>query len=79
MFNDIARFNWRLFVDLSERDSLIEAVPLLDDVRISVAVDNLFDARQRVVDSNGDTPLRYQPFLIDPRGRSFGIEIRKLF
>ncbi|MDE1466253.1 hypothetical protein [Aurantiacibacter sp. D1-12] len=78
-FNDIARFNWRLFVDLSERDSLIEAVPLLDNVRISVAVDNLFDARQRVVDSNGDTPLRYQPFLIDPRGRSFGIEIRKLF
>ncbi|WP_271077361.1 hypothetical protein [Aurantiacibacter sp. MUD61] len=78
-FSDNLTVNWRGFVDLSERTSLVEAAPILDNVRISVAIDNLFDSRQSVVDSNGDTPLRYQPFLIDPRGRSFGIEIRKLF
>ncbi|MBH5323109.1 TonB-dependent receptor [Aurantiacibacter sediminis] len=78
-FSDNLTVNWRGFVDLSERTSLIESAPFLDNVRISVRVDNLFDSRQSVVDSNGETPLRYQPFLIDPRGRSFGVEVRKLF
>jgi hypothetical protein len=27
----------------------------------------------------GAVPLRYQPFLIDPTGRFFEIELRKLF
>ena len=30
-------------------------------------------------DSNGDTPLAYQPFLVDPVGRYLGIDLRKMF
>ena len=35
--------------------------------------------RQVIVDSTGDVPLRFQPYLVDPTGRFFEIEIRKLF
>ncbi len=78
-FGDYVRIDVRVFADLSNRQGLIEAVPFLDNTRISLSIDNIFDARQRVTDSNGDVPLRYQPFLIDPVGRSFEIEFRKMF
>ena len=44
-----------------------------------VQLDNIFDARQRVTDNAGEVPDRYQAFLIDPVGRFFEIELRKLF
>jgi hypothetical protein len=44
-----------------------------------LGVDNLFDARQRVTDSNGEVPLSYQAFLLDPAGRFIEFEIRKIF
>ena len=47
--------------------------------RMSVRVDNLFNTRQEVVDGNGDTPIRFQPALIDPLGRTISVEFRKLF
>ncbi|APE29237.1 hypothetical protein [Aurantiacibacter gangjinensis] len=78
-FSDLFTLDIRTFVDLGERDWLVEAVPFFENTRISFDVENVFDARQRVTDSNGDVPLRYQPFLIDPVGRSFEIEFRKLF
>ena len=78
-FADLATVNMRVFVDLGQQESLVKSVPLLDKTRISLNLDNLFDARQQVVDSNGTTPLRYDPYLLDPIGRSFQIEIRKMF
>jgi hypothetical protein len=78
-FNDLATFNLRMFADLNQRTKLIEKVPLLKNTRISLAVNNVFDARQRVTDSTGAVPLRYQPYLIDPTGRFFEIRLRKLF
>jgi outer membrane receptor protein involved in Fe transport len=78
-FHDYATVDLRLFADLNERTSLIQSVPLLKDTRVSIGIDNLFDAQQRVTDSNGDVPLRYQPLLLDPVGRSFEIELRKIF
>ena len=78
-FDDLATLDIRFFVDLGQQERVVQAVPLLDNVRVSFDVENIFDARQRVTDANGETPLRYQPFLIDPIGRSFEIEIRKLF
>jgi iron complex outermembrane receptor protein len=42
-------------------------------------MNNVFDARQVVVDETGTVPLRYQDYLIDPVGRFFEIELRKLF
>jgi len=78
-FNDIVTFNLRVFADLNQRTSLIEQVPLLKNTRISFGVNNVFDARQRITDDAGTVPLRYQPFLVDPTGRFFEIELRKLF
>ncbi|MDF1834114.1 MAG: TonB-dependent receptor, partial [Alteraurantiacibacter sp. bin_em_oilr2.035] len=79
MFHNYATVNIRSFIDLGKRDKLVAAAPFFENTRIGFDIDNIFDTRQRVTDSNGDTPLRYQPFLIDPTGRSFEIEFRKLF
>ncbi|GGD47961.1 hypothetical protein GRI62_08390 [Erythrobacter arachoides] len=78
-FGDFATLSLRAFADLGQQASLVESVPFFEGSRISIGVDNVFDARQRVTDSNGVVPLRYQPFLIDPVGRRFEIEFRKLF
>jgi outer membrane receptor protein involved in Fe transport len=78
-FDDYFTVNLRIFADLQQRTKLIEDVPLLKNTRITFAVNNVFDTRQRVTDSTGAVPLRYQPFLIDPVGRFFEIELRKLF
>ncbi len=78
-FGDYATLNVRAFADLGQQARIVQAVPFLAGSRISVGVDNLFDTRQHVTDSAGLVPLRYQPFLIDPVGRSFEIEFRKLF
>lgn len=78
-FGDYATLNLRAFADLGQQASLVESVPFLKGSRIGFAVDNLFDTRQRVTDNAGTVPLRYQPFLIDPVGRSFEIEFRKVF
>jgi len=78
-FNDYATVNLRTFVDLNQQTSLIEKAPLFKNTRISLGVDNVFDARQRITDDTGTVPLRYQPFLVDPIGRSVSLELRKLF
>ncbi|MBC7159579.1 MAG: TonB-dependent receptor, partial [Porphyrobacter sp.] len=78
-FGDFVTFDIRLFADLNQRERLVEAVPLLEGVRVSFSIDNIFDARQRVTDGSGAVPLRYQPFLVDPVGRLVEIELRKLF
>jgi len=78
-FDDFVSINLRTFVDFDQKEKLIERIPLLDKTRLIFRIDNIFDARQRVTDSNGDVPLRYQPFLQDPVGRRFEVGLRKLF
>ena len=51
----------------------------MNGLRLGVTVTNLTNARQRVRDSGGETPLRYQPGTLDPIGRSVQIEVRKAF
>ena len=48
-------------------------------MRVSLAIDNLFDARQQVRDRLGATPFSYQPGYLDPLGRSVRLSVRKLF
>ncbi|MGI8944278.1 MAG: hypothetical protein ACR2FJ_08645 [Qipengyuania sp.] len=76
-FGDLATFDLRLFADLGE--VLEKDSGVLDDLRVSLRADNIFDARRRVTDANGDVPLAFQPFRLDPIGRYLGIELRKLF
>lgn len=76
-FDDIVTFNLRIFANLGEVTGKNDG--FLKDTRISLRADNLFDAQRRVRDSNGDTPINYQPFVIDPIGLYLGIDLRKLF
>ncbi|ANU07439.1 hypothetical protein A6F65_01132 [Paraurantiacibacter namhicola] len=78
-FGDYATFDVRLFVDLSQQEGLMKSAPFLDKTRVSVRMDNIFDARQTVTDGTGAVPITYQPFRVDPVGRYVGIEFRKLF
>lgn len=76
-FDDLATFDIRVFSDIGRLVSNNEGP--LKNVRISLRMDNIFDGQRRVTDANGETPLNYQPFLIDPLGRYVGIDLRKLF
>lgn len=79
-FSDLATFNLRSFVALDQQKWLVGENPgFFKNARLSLAVNNIFDARQRVTDGTGAVPLRYQPFLIDPIGRFVELEFRKLF
>jgi hypothetical protein len=76
-FDDIVTFNLRLFANLGEVTGKNEFI--FKDLRVSLVADNLFDAQRRVRDSAGNTPINYQPFVIDPLGLYLGIDLRKLF
>jgi hypothetical protein len=76
-FDDIVTFNLRVFANIGEITGKNEGA--VKDLRISLVADNLFDAQRKVRDSNGGTPINYQPFVIDPIGLYLGIDLRKLF
>lgn len=76
-FDDLATFDLRLFADLGEVTGAESGV--FDGLRVSLNVDNIFDARRNVVDADGITPLAYDPLRIDPTGRYIGIDLRKVF
>ncbi|MCA0976993.1 hypothetical protein LCM19_01285 [Qipengyuania flava] len=76
-FSDLATFDLRLFANLGEVFEKDDG--WLDGLRVSLVADNVFDARRRVTDENGDVPTAYEPFRIDATGRYLGIDIRKAF
>ena len=78
-FSPRARVNLRLFANLGEQFSLVAKYPWLRGTQVRLAVDNVFNTRQRVRDALGATPINYQPDLLDPLGRSVSISVRKLF
>ncbi len=78
-FSDLVKVNARVFADLNQRKTLIEKDPWLKGVRVSFSIANIFDQRQKVTDATGATPLSFQPDYLDPLGRTWRIEVRKLF
>ncbi len=76
-FGQLTRFNLRLFTNLGQVLKKEEGV--FKNLRMSLRADNVFNARRKVVDENGDTPTNFQPALLDPTGRYVGIQFRKLF
>lgn len=76
-FGDLATLDLRFFADLGRLFKQDKGT--LKDLRFSIEFDNLFDGQRRIVDANGDVPLRYQPFLVDPLGRVIRLELRKMF
>ncbi|HEX8192575.1 MAG TPA: TonB-dependent receptor [Allosphingosinicella sp.] len=78
-FSSLATVNLRLFANLGQQQGLIRAAPWLENTRLSLSVNNLFDSRQRVTDSSGATPIGYQSDYLDPLGRSVTLSLRKQF
>lgn len=78
-FSDFATVNLRLFADLGQQRSLVRKYRWLRGTRVSLGINNILDSRLDVRDAAGQTPLSYQPNLLDPLGRSVTISIRKLF
>lgn len=78
-FSPQMTINLRLFVDLGQQGTLAERHPVTRNMRLRLAIDNLFNDRQTVRDASGVIPLRYQPGFIEPQGRTVQIELRKQF
>ncbi|MDB5690127.1 MAG: hypothetical protein JWL91_2003 [Sphingomonas bacterium] len=78
-FSDLATANLRLFANFGQMPQVLRDHPFLRGARLTLSVNNLFNARQSVSDGNGSTPLRYQPGYLDPVGRTVTIGFRKLF
>lgn len=76
-FDDLATLNLRLFADIGRLTKTDKG--FLKGFSVSFVADNVFDGRRKVTDSDGNTPLAYQPFLVDPVGRYLGIDLRKMF
>ncbi len=75
-FHPLLRIDGSAFVSLGDA---FPGHPLLKGMRLSLNVENLFDAKQRVRDEDGLTPLRYQPYLLNPTGRMIGLSVRKTY
>jgi iron complex outermembrane recepter protein len=78
-FSSNATLGLRLFADLGLQRALAKENPWVRGLRISIAVDNLFNSRPTVRDTNGITPITYQPDYLDPLGRTVRITLRKVF
>lgn len=77
-FGSLAKINLNMFADLGQI-GLAKKTPFFKGARISLRIDNLLDARQKVTDASGAVPLGYQPDYLDPRGRIIELELRKMF
>lgn len=78
-FSPLSTLNLRLFVDVGQQWRFVRDNPWARGVRLSLAVDNLADSRLTVRDRAGNTPLNYQPDLLDPVGRRLELSVRKVF
>ncbi len=78
-FGSLTTLNLQAEANLGQDIDLLLKHPWLRGTRITLRVDNLFNARQRVTDENGATPAAYAPGLMDPMGRVVRLSIRKLF
>jgi hypothetical protein len=79
VFSGLATVNLRLFADLGQRPDIVKRAPFFRGARISLAIENLTDAKINVRDRAGAVPIGYQRDLIDPLGRTVTFSFRKLF
>jgi len=77
-FSALGTADVRLFADLA-RLALTRDRPWANGARLSLAVTNVFDTRERVHDVTGVTPTAFEPGYLDPPGRVLAITLRKVF
>jgi len=75
-FEALATFDLTLF---ARTQRLFPGSSWAENGRISLSVTNIANARERVIDSQGLTPLSYQPAYLDAVGRTIMLELRKVF
>jgi len=78
-FSDLATVDLRLFDTFAGAPELVRRWPFLKGARVTLAVDNLFDARLDVRDGTGAVPAGYAPDVLDPVGRVLEVSFRKVF
>jgi hypothetical protein len=78
-FSPLLKLNARLFANLGQRFDLVTKYPWLRGSQIRLSVDNILDAKQKVRDGARLVPINYQPDLLDPRGRTIRLSLRKQF
>jgi hypothetical protein len=78
-FSSLGTINMRLFADLGQQLNFVKKHPWAMGMRVTVGFTNLLDSRQKVRDATGDTPVSYQPDILDPLGRTVQVGIRKMF
>ena len=74
----LTRDSGRQTVEYGSRTSLVERFPFLKGSRLGFGVTNLFDSRTEVTSSDGATPINYQADYLDPQGRVFRVNLRKI-
>lgn len=77
-FSDRTTVNLFAFADLTQRTAWVERFPFLKGARVGLGVQNIFDDRISVTSSDGATPVNYQRDYLDPQGRVFRINLRKI-
>ncbi len=77
-FGSLAKFDVRLFDDLTQNLDFLKKHHWAKGMRIGLAVTNILNTRQRVTDQNGTVPLSYQGAYLDPQGRAVRLTVRKL-
>jgi len=75
-FSPLTTVDLQLFADIAQ---LFPKQRIAKGTKITVAFDNLTNQRQRVTNLRGETPQAYQPVRRDPIGRTFMVELRKIF
>ncbi|MFT4251920.1 MAG: TonB-dependent receptor, partial [Caulobacter sp.] len=77
-FSNLATLSLQGFVDLDARKDWAKRCGWLKGSRVSVGVDNLFDAKQQVRNDDGATPQAYQEDYMDSLGRTVRFSLRKV-
>jgi outer membrane receptor protein involved in Fe transport len=75
-FSPVFLLNLRAFADMRR---FLPDEKWARGMRVSLGLYNATNERQEVRDSNGNTPLQYQPGYRDPIGRTVEFELRKVF
>lgn len=77
-YSDHATINLSLFADLASNPQLADSIPWLRGSHVTLGVENLFDAHQKVSDRSGEQPAGYDPRRFDPQGRIVRVSLRKV-
>lgn len=78
-FADLGKLDLSLFIEPAERLGGTSAPEWMKRVRLTLSIDNLFNARPLVRDGSGQTPIAFQPDYLDPLGRTISFSMRKRF